>query len=78
MLFRQWAQVAAVSDVSMSASAAVSEGASPREPAAAWGVHYPLMDHALKKVSPVSVLLLTAAPIVLVGRCFPGAPSSPI
>jgi len=31
-----------------------------------WGVHYPLVDHALKKVSLVSVLLLTAAPIILV------------
>ena len=24
-----------------------------------WGVHYPLVDRALKKISPVSVLLLT-------------------
>jgi drug/metabolite transporter (DMT)-like permease len=28
-----------------------------------WGVHYPLVDHALKKLSLVSVLLLTALPI---------------
>jgi len=31
-----------------------------------WGVHYPLVDHALRRVSLVSVLLLTALPIVLV------------
>lgn len=30
-----------------------------------WGVHYPLVDHALKKISLVSVLLLTAVPVVL-------------
>jgi drug/metabolite transporter (DMT)-like permease len=31
-----------------------------------WGIHYPLVDHALKRVSLVTVLLLTALPIVLV------------
>jgi len=31
-----------------------------------WGIHYPLVDHALRRVSLVSVLLLTALPIVVV------------
>ena len=31
-----------------------------------WGVHYPLVDHALRRVSLLSVLLLTALPIVIV------------
>ncbi|BAV32998.1 membrane protein [Sulfuricaulis limicola] len=35
-----------------------------------WGVHYPLVDHALKKLSLVSVLLLTALPIVVLGLFF--------
>lgn len=35
-----------------------------------WGVHYPLVDHALKKLSLVSVLLLTAWPIVVLGFIF--------
>lgn len=30
-----------------------------------WGIHYPLIDNALKKVSLFSVLLLTALPVVL-------------
>lgn len=30
-----------------------------------WGVHYPLVDYALKRVSILTVLLLTAIPIVL-------------
>ena len=30
-----------------------------------WGVHYPLVDHALKKISLISVLLLTAIPVLL-------------
>ena len=30
-----------------------------------WGLHWPLFDNALKKLSVVSVLLLTAIPIVL-------------
>jgi drug/metabolite transporter (DMT)-like permease len=28
-----------------------------------WGVHYPLVDNALKRVSTITVLLLTAIPI---------------
>lgn len=35
-----------------------------------WGVHYPLVDHALKKLSLVSVLLLTALPIVVLALFF--------
>ena len=31
-----------------------------------WGFHYPLVDHALRKISLVSVLLLTALPIIIV------------
>lgn len=38
--------------------------------ALAWGVHYPLVDHALRKISLVSVLLLTALPIVIVALFF--------
>lgn len=30
-----------------------------------WGIHYPLVDHALKKLSLPGVLLLTALPILL-------------
>jgi hypothetical protein len=33
-------------------------------------VHYPLVDHALKKLSLVSVLLLTALPIVALALFF--------
>lgn len=33
--------------------------------AVVWGLHYPLVDYALKRVSPVAVLLLTAIPILL-------------
>ncbi len=35
-----------------------------------WGIHYPLVDHALRKVSLVAVLLLTALPIVLIAPFF--------
>jgi drug/metabolite transporter (DMT)-like permease len=35
-----------------------------------WGIHYPLVDHALKRISLVSVLLLTAAPVLLVAPFF--------
>ena len=35
-----------------------------------WGIHYPLIDNALKKLSVVSVLLLTAIPIVVVAPLF--------
>lgn len=31
-----------------------------------WGIHYPLIGNALRTVSPVSVLLLSVAPIVLI------------
>jgi drug/metabolite transporter (DMT)-like permease len=30
-----------------------------------WGIHYPLVDHALKRLSLTSVLLLTALPILI-------------
>ena len=30
-----------------------------------WGIHYPLIDHALKKLSLFSVLLLTVLPVLL-------------
>lgn len=33
--------------------------------AIAWGIHYPLVDHALRKLSLPGVLLLTALPILL-------------
>lgn len=33
--------------------------------AVVWGVHYPLVDHALKKLSLPGVLLLTALPILV-------------
>jgi drug/metabolite transporter (DMT)-like permease len=33
--------------------------------AVVWGVHYPLVDFALKRVSLMSVLLLTAVPILV-------------
>ncbi|GAB4514480.1 MAG: hypothetical protein Tsb0026_19830 [Sulfuricaulis sp.] len=35
-----------------------------------WGIHYPLVDHALKKISLVSVLLLTALPIAALALFF--------
>ena len=35
-----------------------------------WGLHYPLIDNALKKLSVMSVLLLTAVPIVLAAPWF--------
>jgi len=38
--------------------------------AVVWGLHYPLLDHALKRISLVSVLLLTALPIVLIALFF--------
>jgi drug/metabolite transporter (DMT)-like permease len=34
--------------------------------AVVWGLHYPLLDHALKKISLTSALLLTALPILVV------------
>ena len=36
-----------------------------------WGIHYPLVDHALKKLSLPGVLLLTAAPILLLALVTP-------
>jgi len=38
--------------------------------ALAWGLHYPLIEHALKRVSLVTVLLLTALPIALLALVF--------
>lgn len=35
-----------------------------------WGIHYPLVDHALKKISLISVLLLTAIPVILTAMFF--------
>lgn len=35
-----------------------------------WGIHYPLVDHALKRISLLSVLLLTAIPIILLAPFF--------
>ncbi|MCP5425554.1 MAG: EamA family transporter [Gammaproteobacteria bacterium] len=35
-----------------------------------WGVHYPLLDHALKRVSLVSLLLLNALPMLLLAPVF--------
>ena len=35
-----------------------------------WGVHYPLVDFALKRVSVFSVLLLTVLPVVLLVPVF--------
>lgn len=38
--------------------------------ATVWGLHYPLVDNALKRISPVGVLLLTAIPILLASLVF--------
>ena len=35
-----------------------------------WGIHYPLIDFALKRVSVFSVLLLTVLPVVLLMPLF--------
>ena len=35
-----------------------------------WGLHYPLLDHALKRISLISVLLLSALPIMLIALVF--------
>lgn len=35
-----------------------------------WGIHYPLIDHALKKVSVFSILMLTAIPVLLIAPFF--------
>ena len=39
--------------------------------AVVWGLHYPLIEHALKRVSLTTVVLLTAAPMALVALAFP-------
>ncbi|MCK7583309.1 MAG: DMT family transporter [Chromatiales bacterium] len=39
--------------------------------AVVWGVHYLLIENALKRVSLVTVVLLTAAPMALVALAFP-------
>lgn len=38
-----------------------------------WGIHYPLIDNALKKISLFSVLLLTVIPILLIAPFFSAA-----
>ncbi|MDH5472868.1 MAG: DMT family transporter [Gammaproteobacteria bacterium] len=35
-----------------------------------WGLHYPLIDHALKKISLFSVLLITVIPVLLIAPLF--------
>lgn len=40
--------------------------------AVVWGLHYPLIEHALKRVSLTTVVLLTALPMALVALAFPG------
>src|SRR4030066_133229 len=37
--------------------------------AVVWGLHYPLIEHALRRVSLPTVVLLSALPMALVGRC---------
>lgn len=39
--------------------------------AVVWGVHYPLIEHALRRVSLPTVVLLTALPMALVALAFP-------
>jgi len=39
--------------------------------AAVWGLHYPLIEYALKRVSLTTVVLLTALPMALVALAFP-------
>lgn len=38
--------------------------------AIAWGVHYPLVDHALKRLSWSTVFVLTALPVLAVAPLF--------
>jgi len=38
-----------------------------------WGIHYPLVDHALKRLSLVSVLVLGALPMIGLVFLFPRA-----
>ena len=35
-----------------------------------WGVHYPLLDHALKRLSLFTVLFLTVLPMLLAAPFF--------
>ncbi|OOG23727.1 hypothetical protein B1C78_10620 [Thioalkalivibrio denitrificans] len=35
-----------------------------------WGIHYPLLEHALKRVSLVTVLVLTVLPVLVVAVVF--------
>jgi drug/metabolite transporter (DMT)-like permease len=39
--------------------------------AVVWGLHYPLIENALRHVSLTTVVLLTAAPMALVALAFP-------
>lgn len=39
--------------------------------AVVWGLHYPLVEHALRRVSLPTVVLLTALPMALVALAFP-------
>lgn len=39
--------------------------------AVVWGLHYPLVEHALRRVSLPTVVLLTALPMALVAMAFP-------
>lgn len=39
--------------------------------AVVWGLHYPLIEHALRRVSLTTVVLLTAAPMALAALAFP-------
>jgi len=39
--------------------------------AVVWGLHYPLIEHALRRVSLTTVVLLTALPMALVALAFP-------
>ena len=39
--------------------------------AVVWGIHYPLIEHALRRVSLTTVVLLTAAPMALIALAFP-------
>lgn len=35
-----------------------------------WGIHYPLLEHALRRVSLVTVLVLTVLPVLVVALLF--------
>jgi drug/metabolite transporter (DMT)-like permease len=39
--------------------------------AVVWGLHYPLIEHALRRVSLPTVVLLTALPMALAALAFP-------